>query len=386
MTKFTFHNPVQYVYGANSFHSIGELSSECGTKALIVTYDQEYFIKLSTQTKELLLKSGVASALFAKVEVNPTTFSVIEGARMAKKQGCDFIIGIGGGSALDTAKGIAHSMKNGEDITNYMYGKKQASEAAPFVLVPTTAGTGSEGNNFAIFTNPENSDKKGIASQALYARYSILDPVLLATLPPRIAAGPGLDALFHCIEAYTSRSCSPVVEAYALHAIKIIGENLEKMVRCPSDTQVCQQMQIAALLGGVCIGVSGVGIPHAIDHPIGGLYNIVHADGLAALYPASMEFIKNTVPDKFARIAEALGKDMAGKTLEQGAEMGKEAVIELIKKVGMETDLNKLNVQKKDIDWIINNTQTVMAIALTNSAAVPNTEELRSIILKSFER
>lgn len=385
MNKFMLNNPVQYIYGENSFEQLGEISSTCGKKALIVTYGQDHFIKLANRATELLKKENILSVVFSKVEANPTTLSAVEGAKIASENACDFLIGIGGGSALDTTKGISHCIKHGgENITEYMYGKKVGSETVPFILIPTTAGTGSEGNNFAVFTNPENHDKKGLVSTALYAKYSILDPTLLSSLPPHVVAGPGLDALFHCIEAYTSRSCTPVIEVYTLQAIKLIGENLRKMYRDSSNKEACMQMQIAALLGGISIGMAGVGIPHAVDHPIGGLYNVVHSEGLAALYPVCMKFIANSCPQKFGRIAEALGKNIQGLNLSEQAKLGQSAVIELINDVGMNRTFTDLKVKKEDLEWIINNTQTMMGIALKNSIKVPSKEELLAILLKSF--
>ena len=384
MKKFKFNSPVEYIYEENSINCIKDIAKECGTKALIVTYNQDHFISLAKNIQNLLEKENIPSFIYSDVEANPTTTTAINGSHLALEKQCDFLIGIGGGSALDTTKGIAHCMKHGDDITNYMYGKKKGLEATPFILIPTTSGTGSEGNNFAIFTNPENSDKKGIISPALYAKYAILDPVLLQSLPKRVVAGPGLDALFHCVESYTSKTCTPAVEIYALEGIRLVGENLEKMYHSTDEIEVCQNMQMASLLGGMCIGTSGVGIPHALDHPIGGLYNVVHSEGLAALYPACLNFIIQHAPEKFGKIAQALGKDISNKSLSEQADLGRSAILELMKAVNMTPTLSELNVKKEDIDWIVNNTKTVMGIALVNSIGDPSDQDLHNIIMESF--
>lgn len=384
MKKFMFNNPVEYIYGKDTLTFIGELAKKCGVKACIVTYNQEYFINLAKKIQSLLMKENITSIIYSDVEANPTTITAINGSHLALENHCDLLIGIGGGSALDTTKGIAHCMKHGDDITNYMYGKKIGHHAMPFILIPTTSGTGSEGNNFAVFTNPENSDKKGLISHALYAKYALLDPILLQTLPKKVIAGPGLDALFHCIEAYTSKTCTPAVEIYALEGIRLVGENLEKMYHSTNDINVLQNMQMASLLGGICIGLSGLGIPHALDHPIGGLYNIVHSEGLAAIYPACLNFTIPHAPEKFRQIATALKKDISNKSLSEQAELGKIAILELMQRVEMTPTLSDLNVKKQDIEWIINNTKTVMGIALTNSVGNPSDQDLYKIIMESF--
>lgn len=190
-----------------------------GKKALIVTGKSSAKKSgLYDRVAESLKIAGLEHVLFDKVSQNPLTTTAEEGAEFAKANGCDVVVAIGGGSIMDCAKAIAFLAVNEGDINDYIFNKKQSDTALPMVLIPTTCGTGSEGNGFAVLTNPENGDKKSLRSNAIIAKVSIVDPECMMTMPKKVLASVGFDALCHCMESYTSKIAQPFSDALALYA------------------------------------------------------------------------------------------------------------------------------------------------------------------------
>lgn len=194
--EFQYYLPVNLVFGRGKSDIIGEKAKELGKKALIVTGGKSTKSSgLLAKAQEQLKSNGVTSTVFDRVTPNPLTTTVYEGAQLAFEEGCDLIVALGGGSSIDTAKGIAFQAVNGGDINDYIYGRKISNKALPVLAVPTTCGTGSEGNGFAVMTNPETLDKKSLRCSAIVPACSIIDPLLMKTMPRETLACVGFDAL-----------------------------------------------------------------------------------------------------------------------------------------------------------------------------------------------
>ena len=227
---FNYYLPVNIVFGRGKVSEVGRLTKPYGRKALIVTGKSSALKSgLYDKVSLSLKKEGIESVLFNKVSRNPLTTTAMEGAVAAKENGCDVVVAIGGGSIMDCAKAIAFIAENEGDINDYIFNRRVSDKALPLILIPTTCGTGSEGNGFAVLTNPENGDKKSLRCSAIVAKVSIVDPECMMTMPKNVLASVGFDALCHCMEAYTSNIAQPFTDALSTYGIALITDSLCKL-------------------------------------------------------------------------------------------------------------------------------------------------------------
>ena len=225
--SFHYYLPVNVVFGCGKVKEVGEIAKPYGKKALIVTGKSSAKKSgLYDKVKDCLKAAGIESVLFDKVSQNPLTTTAMEGAAFAKEHACDVVVAIGGGSIMDCAKAIAFLSVNEGDINDYIFNRLKSENALPLILIPTTCGTGSEGNGFAVLTNPENGDKKSLRCNAIIAKASIVDPECMMTMPKKVLASVGFDALCHSMEAYTSKISQPFTDALALYAMELIRDSL----------------------------------------------------------------------------------------------------------------------------------------------------------------
>lgn len=370
--KFNYYLPVNLVFGSGKIEVLGEETAKYGKKAFIVTgRNSTRKTGLLDRSIKLLDKAGIEYVVFDKVTNNPLTTTVEQGAALAVEAGCDVVVGIGGGSIMDAAKAIAFSVKNRGDISDYIFGRIYGKIALPIVLVPTTAGTGSEGNNFAVLTNPENGDKKSLRTGAIYAKVSIIDPELMMTMPKSIIASVGFDALTHNIEAYVSRISQPITDMQALYGMKLLSENLVKVYNDPEDIGAWEKVTLASTLGGMVIGVSGVAAAHALEHPVSGLKNVVHGRGLAALMPDVVKRSFEYAPEKFGVVSKILG----GKNESDCSEV----IRKLLEKIELNVSLSDLGVSSDDVEWMAENCMKVSMASLKNNPKQFDYEEIKEI-------
>ena len=351
---------------------IGKLAAPYGKKALIVTGG--YSARKSglyDRVKGLLEKEGMETELFDKATPNPLTTTAMEGAEFAKKIGASVIIALGGGSVMDCAKAIAFMAENEGSVSDYIFGKKTGTKALPLILVPTTCGTGSESNGFAVLTDPETGDKKSLRTPAIVAKASIVDPELMKTMPKKVLASVGFDALCHCIEAYTARNAQPLTDALALYAIPLIADNLVKLYKGEGDDESWAALTLGSTIGGMVINTAGVTLAHGMEHPVSGKCNAVHGAGLAALTPVVIdaEYRYNRV--KFGRVARILG----GFTAEDCAEK----IRTLLERIELKVSLTDLGIKKEDIPWLTENCCKVSAGNLANTPGTFTKEKISSL-------
>ena len=307
---------------------------------------------------------------------NPLTTTAIEGAEFAKANDCDVVVAIGGGSIMDCAKAIAFLAVNDGDINDYIFNRKVSDKALPLVLIPTTCGTGSEGNGFAVLTNPENGDKKSLRSNAVIAKASIVDPECMMTMPKRVLASVGFDALCHSMEAYTSKIAQPFTDALALYAIELIADCLVDLYNGSEDSKKWEELTIASTIGGMVINQAGVTLAHGMEHPASGLKDIVHGHGLAALTPSIIDASWKGNEEKFARISRLLGGTGAADCADQ--------VHALLEQIGMDVTLSDLGLSPEDIPWMAENCMKVSAASVANNPVVFTQEEIAEIYQKAM--
>ena len=374
---FKYFLPVNIEFGSGKVAKAGELTKPYGKKALIVTgHSSAKKSGLYDKVKDSLKAEGIDSVLFDKVAQNPLTTTAAEGAAFAKDNGCDVVVAIGGGSIMDCAKAIAFLAVNDGDVSDYIFGKKASDTALPIILIPTTCGTGSEGNGIAVLTNPDNGDKKSLRCNAIVAKVSIVDPECMMTMPKYVLASVGFDALCHNMEAYTSKIAQPFTDALSLYAVDLIAHNLVDVYKGTGSKESWEKITLASTIGGMVINTAGVTLAHGMEHPASGLKDIVHGKGLAALTPTIIEASYQGAPEKFAKLAKLFGgekaEDLAGK------------VRELLEDIELTCTLSDLGIEEKDIPWMAENCMKVSAHSIANNPVVFSQEEIAEIYKKAL--
>lgn len=382
--NFEFFMPTRLVFGPGKVKEVGTYVKFIGKKALIVTgrSSAKKTGHLDMVTKSLE-QEGIEWLAFDEVEPNPFTTTVERGANLARENHVDVVIGLGGGSAMDTAKGIAFMALNEGHVADYIAGK-QGGDVLPIVLITTTAGTGSEANNYAVFTNPETKVKKSLKSPKTYARVSIIDPELMLTVPKKVTASTGIDVFFHAMEAYVGRRSQPFTDALALEAIRLVAESLKGAYEHGEDIQYRERMAWANTLAGVAINLSGTCGIHGMGHPLSGIYDVPHGESLAAVSLAFMRFNIFEAPGKFAKVAEALGVDVRGLTLSEAAEKSIEALRDLMDRVGLPKKISAFGITEKDIDTLAEHAYTKMTHNLEASPRVPTLDDVKRMYMESL--
>ena len=375
--EFNYFLPVNLVFGSGKVLETGELTKPYGKKALIVTgRSSAKKSGLYDKVNDSLKAAGLETALFDKVSQNPLTTTAQEGADFAKANGCDVVVAIGGGSIMDCAKAIAFLSKNEGDINDYIYNRLTSDDALPLILIPTTCGTGSEGNGFAVLTNPDNGDKKSLRCNAIVAKVSIVDPECMMTMPKKVLASVTFDALCHNIEAYTSKIAQPLTDAMSIYAIELIANNLVSVYNGTGSKKEWENITMASTIGGMVINTAGVTIAHGMEHPASGLKDIVHGQGLAALTPIVIEASYKGNEEKFAKIAKIFRGESAADCADK--------IRELLKSIDLECKLSDLGIVEEDIPWMAENCMKVSAVSIANNPVVFTQEEIAELYRKAL--
>jgi alcohol dehydrogenase len=294
-------------------------------------------------------KNGVKATIFDKqVEAEPRLEVADEGAKAARKGKCDIVVGIGGGSAMDVAKAIAVLAANNGSAVDYLGLNKVPGPGLPTIMVPTTAGTGSEVTFTAVFVRQDLKKKEGMNSPYLYPDLALLDPVLTLTLPPVSTASTGIDALCHAIESFTSVNASPMSEMFSLDAIQLISENLRTCVHDGGNLEAREKVLLGSLYAGLGLANAGVGAVHSLSYPLGGKYGVSHGLANTVMLPHVMYFNLPGALEKFTIIAEAMGEIVDDMPLREAAYFAVEAVQSLIEDCGIYTTLEDLNIPEED--------------------------------------
>jgi len=328
--------PTRMVHGPGAVARLGELCRELGVCRPLLVTDKGV---LAAGLVEPALARLDDPVLFDGVRPNPDIELVGEGSAAYREQGCDGLVALGGGSSIDAAKAIGVEVVHGGSILDYEYGREPISKRLPpLVAVPTTAGTGSEVTLWAVITDHERKLKFNVGGTPLIgAHAALIDPELMLGLPPAVTAATGLDALSHGIECYTCDYHQPFNDAVALHAIELVGRWLRAAVEDGSNLEARTHMAHAATLGGMSYGTESAGAAHAMSQSAGGVHDCPHGALTARVLGPVCEFNVKAAPERYARIALALGVDTAGMDIDRAAYAGVEALGRLVDDVGIPT-------------------------------------------------
>ena len=298
--------PNHTVVGTNVLVEAAPLLKKMGNKAFIVTGRHVAVSDMMKQLTALLDENGIGCVIFDGITGEPTDTMIENGVEMLKSSGCDFIIGIGGGSPLDSAKAIAAMAVNEGSIADYN-GKEITGEILPLAAIPTTAGTGSEATKFTVITDSEKGIKMLLKGDVLVPKLAIVDSSFTVGAPKSVTSATGLDALTHAVEAYTSRKAFSMTDTLAVSAVKRIMKYLPIAYKEPDNSLAREQMSIAALEAGICINNSSVTIVHGMSRPIGALFHVPHGMSNAMLLKECLSFAVSGAYEKFANLGRETG-------------------------------------------------------------------------------
>ena len=301
-----FIMPGHIISGPGALEQAGTWFASFGEKAFIVTDQMMIQLGNCQKLEEVLKAHGVDYYIFSEITGEPTDLMVKKGLAAYKEQSCDFLIALGGGSAIDAMKAVASLAESGGEISDYM-GKEIQVKTPPMAAIPTTAGTGSEATQFTIITDTEKDIKMLLKVRVLMPDMAVIDARFTMTAPPKITAATGLDALCHGIEAYTSRKAQPMSDTFALSAVKRIFRYLPKAYRDGKDQEAREQMALAALEAGIAFNNSSVTVIHGMSRPIGALFHVAHGLSNAMLMKECLTFALSGAKERFGDLGRAVG-------------------------------------------------------------------------------
>lgn len=301
-----FNVPKKILTGTGCIMTAGKYIAGMGRKALIITGKHVVKLKCFSDVTDILNSNGQDYAVFSGITGEPDDKMIDEGTELYKKEGCDFLIAVGGGSPLDSMKAIAALTVNGGKISDYM-GKVIEGDMPPMVAVPTTAGTGSEATQFTVITDSEKGIKMLLKGPSLVPELAVIDPVFSASSPKSVTASTGLDALTHAVESYTSRKAQPLTDIVALDAVKRIFRYLPDAYSDGGNMKAREELSVAALEAGMAINNASVTIVHGMSRPIGALFHVPHGLSNAMLLEKCMSFAADGCYERFAELGRTAG-------------------------------------------------------------------------------
>jgi alcohol dehydrogenase class IV len=351
--SFEFKCPTRILFGVNLVESLGEEVKALDIQRLLLVTDEGV---VNAGLLERVIRSLEASAIdytiFASVEANPTTTTVHNGTEIFRRDKCDGLLAVGGGSPMDAAKGIGVQATHEGDIMDYSrrVGKPIQDITPPLIAIPTTAGTGSEVTWVSVLVDPKERVKIVVPSPYISAKVAVVDPSLTVSLPPQVTAFTGMDALTHAIEAYVSTKSIPIADSLALEAIQRISSNLREAVGNGENMAARANMLLASTLAGMAFVNASVGLVHAVAHALGGFFDIAHGIANAIMLPLVMRFSLIGNPGKYADIAVAMGENVEGLNEMEAAREAVFAVESLAADIGIPQDLKQMGADPARIN------------------------------------
>lgn len=357
MKGFEAYFPVKLVVGAGKIKEIGKHASKLGKKACLVydpfLKDSEVIKNICNSLKEKGIKIGME---YNKVVPNPRHTDIDEGAALCKKAGCDFVIGVGGGSAMDTAKGFSLVVVHGGsswDYTNKQSGevKRPTTKGLPILAVPTTAGTGSEATLAASIVNLEGEKKlKGaVVNPVIFPDISIVDAELMYSKPAMLTAHTGLDAFAHAFESYVAVTATEFSEMLSLKSMELFVRSIRKAVKEPKNKEAREDMALSSTLGGASFCQASLCLPHAIAQPVSALTDAPHGATLAICLPYIIEWTLPYGEEKFAKVAELFDPSISGLPVSEKAKKLIDLLEELYNDLGINVTYNDYGMNEEDI-------------------------------------
>ena len=379
-----FQTVPKIIFGCGVVKQSGEAAKAIGASRVAVVTDPGIVqAKVHEPVLAALEEAGLNPGMFAEVEPDPKIEIVDDCLSFIQSHEADLVVGLGGGSSLDISKAAAIMSTNEGPIKKYAGVNLVPKPGLPTLLMPTTAGTGSEVTSISVLSDTVNKVKVGVVSDYMFARTVLLDPELTLGLPPHITASTGLDALIHAIESYTGCQATFITEPLAMEAIRLIAKHLRAAYAYGSNLEARSGMLKASLLAGMAFANTQTAGAHACALSLGGKFHVPHGIATSLMLPAIMRFNSIAAPEKFADIAEALGENIEGLAPMDKAQKAIDGVIRLIGDVGFQLGLENYGVEREDIDDLAKGAMVAVRLWNNNPRSATK-EQVRGIFADSF--
>jgi alcohol dehydrogenase len=340
----------EFIYGAGALTRVGHYARNFGArKALVVT--DPGVVKAGWVDKVLasLKAENIPCEIFQDVTPNPKDYEVADGVRFYRDSGCDILIAVGGGSPMDCAKGIGIAFANFKDVLEFEGVDEVPMPGPPLICVPTTAGSSADVSQFAIINDTNRKVKISIISKMVVPDVALIDPETTSTMPAELTAATGLDALVHAMEAYVSNASSTITDLNALAAIPLLAGNIVPAIENPLEMKYRNNMMMGSLLAGLAFSNASLGLVHAMAHALGGLLGFPHGICNALLLNYVVDFNYESVPERYDRIAVAMGIDPSGLSREKRKQSLLNAIVALQERSGIRATISEMGVTQEDI-------------------------------------
>jgi alcohol dehydrogenase len=376
---FDFTARTRVVFGADSSQRVGQLARESGaTRVLLVTDAGLVKAGHAQRILQSLEAAGLKVAMFDHSEENPTTRCVASALEVAQANSIDFIVGLGGGSSLDTAKGCNFLYTNGGEIKDYWGSGKATKPMLPLIAIPTTSGTGSECQSYALIAEENSHAKMACGDPKAAARVAILDPILTVSQPKRVTACTGIDALTHAVETAVTKKRNPLSLMYSHEAFKLCVTNLQLVLENPAHLEARGKMQLAAAFAGIAIENSMLGAAHSMANPLTAHFNVVHGEAVGIVLPSVIRFNAGDPAARLAYAELASAPELA--CVSQGIDQAVDALIARI-----ESLLNLAGMARSLADWKVD-PKSIPTLAKEAHAQWTRNFNPREITVRDFER
>jgi len=386
--SFDYYQPTEIRFGWGRTDEMGEVAASFGEKALLVTgSSSQAKFPLYKRIKKDLKEQGLETVHFDGVVSNPNTESIDRGVEIARQENVDMVLGVGGGSSMDTAKAIAVGATHEGRAWDYrLFTDKEITEdVLPIITLTTTAGTGSQVTPVSVVTNEEEKLKFALADDLLCPDVSIVDPEVTLTVPGHVTASTGFDVFAHAFESYIHQDASPYTDLQARESLRLVAKYLPRVVEDGSDEEARYWMSWADTLAGYCIANSGTTLPHGMGMAIGGhATDVMHGEALAAVYPQFTRYTYESAREKFARLGRIFRPELKEEPEQAAAEKTLEIIDEFLKEIGMWNDLEGLGVEKGELQAIAEDSVKLPDYQV--NPRVPDKGEILELLEASYRR
>ena len=387
MKSFVYYQPTEIRFGRGRLDEVGKMVARYGKRCLIVTMPiSPIFEPVLGRVKGSLQKAGVLWEHFDGVVPNPTTDCVSAGASIAKQFGADVILGLGGGSSMDTAKAIAVESTHPGTAWDYLFFKTPpTSKTLPVIAVSTTSGTGSHVTQVAVMTETKTKTKSAIYNSIIFPKVAIVDPELMETVPAHITASTGFDAFCHAFESLLHPAASPYTDRMALEAIELIAKYLPVVLEDGNNKEGREAMAWADTLAGLCIANAGVTLPHGIGMTISGYCpQIMHGESLAVIYPEFTRFTYPYAVSQFAAVGRIFDPGLKNLPDKQAAAKACETLDDFLQRIGMWFSLSDLGATMEDVVAIADHSRVLPDYK--NNPRIASRDEIYTMLVSSYTR
>lgn len=373
-----FYLPTEIITGRGCLAELGKVAARYGERAMLVCYKGfGQFSNVLERATQSLRSANLKVVPYEEITGEADLPTVEAGIALARREGCQVFVGLGGGSAIDTAKAIAGLVNLPGSVWEYHGGRALEGAGLPLIAVPTTAGTGAEVTKNAVLIDPRTDVKKSIRDDAWFARVALVDPETTLSMPPQVTASTGSDALCQAIESFTSIGATPITDGLAKQAIQLIGRSLLRAYTNGSDLAAREDMLMGSLMAGMAMVNARLGAVHGMAHPLGSHYHIPHGVICGLLLPYVMEYNLPYATAKYAEVAQLLGNTAQGLSVEVAARKAVDMVRDLVKRVGIPSRLGPFGVTEERFDLLA---QESMSESLRHNPRPMSVEDVKHLL------